>query len=230
MLDHAHRILIVEDESTLAQVVEDYLAAAGMQADRITEGTGASRSALDGGYDLVVLDIMLPGTDGLTICREIRAESDLPIIMTTARVEEIDRLLGLELGADDYLCKPFSPRELVARVRAVLRRRHGQTNAPMPALARLHLDNDTWRATLDGARLDLTPREFRLLGVLAARPGRVYSREQLLDLAFPDDADIFDRTIDSHIRNIRRKIAAVSELDPIRSVYGVGYAFEPDGA
>lgn len=226
------RILIVEDETALADVMHDYLSAAGMAADRRTEGTGTARAALDGGYDLVVLDIMLPGTDGLEICREIRATSDLPIIMTTARVEEIDRLLGLELGADDYLCKPYSPRELVARIKAVLRRRptlvRGDTAPAAPA--RLHLDREAWRATVDGHRLDLTPREFRLLDTMATRPGRVFSRDQLLDLAFPDDAEVYDRTIDSHIRNIRRKFAAASDLDPIRSVYGVGYAFDPDGA
>lgn len=147
--------------------------------------------------------------------------------MTTARVEETDRLLGLELGADDYVCKPYSPRELVARVRAVLRRRPagGQEPAAEPD-TRLNIDPEWWRVSLDGADLDLTRREFSLLAALAAPPGRVFSRDQLLSLAFPDDTDVFDRTIDSHIRNIRRKIHAITEWDPIRSVYGVGYAYE----
>jgi two-component system response regulator BaeR len=219
-------ILIVEDETDLAEVVRDYLIAAGMTVDMLFEGTDAIATAASGKYDLLVLDLMLPGVDGLTICRELRKTSDLPIIMTTAKVEEIDRLLGLEMGADDYLCKPFSPRELVARVRAVLRRRpSNETGLPVPD-TRLVIDGDKWRATLDGADLDLTRREFSLLAALAARPGRVFSRDQLLSLAFPDDTAVFDRTVDSHIRNLRRKMNAVGEWDPIRSVYGVGYAYE----
>lgn len=222
------RILIVEDETALAVVVRDYFAAAGMTVDTLSEGTDAVNIALAGGYDLVVLDLMLPGVDGLTICRELRKTSDLPIIMTTAKVEEIDRLLGLELGADDYLCKPYSPRELVARARAVLRRRPAggaASEAPQDDV-RLQIDTERWRATLDGADLDLTRRELTLLASLVARPGRVFSRDQLLSLAFPDDTEVFDRTVDSHIRNIRRKINAVSDWDPIRSVYGVGYAYD----
>lgn len=221
------RILIVEDETALAEVVRDYLAAAGMRVDMCADGTGVVGTAIGAGYDLVVLDLMLPGVDGLTICRELRQSSDVPIIMTTAKVEEIDRLLGLELGADDYLCKPYSPRELVARVRAVLRRRTtGRNSEGIPEGARLRIDPERWQATLDGVALDLTRREFALLKALAARPGRVFSRDQLLTLAFPDDTEVFDRTVDSHVRNIRRKIAAVSNLDPIRSVYGVGYAYD----
>jgi two-component system response regulator BaeR len=147
--------------------------------------------------------------------------------MTTARVEEIDRLLGLELGADDYVCKPSSPRELVARVRAVLRRHHPAA----PAIegeknARLQIDADGWKAAIGGVDLELTRRELSLRATLVARPGRVFSREQLLSLAFPDTSEVFDRTIDSHIRNIRRKISSNSDWDPIRSVYGVGYAYE----
>lgn len=224
-------ILIIEDEEALAEVVHDYILAAGMAADIQLDGRGAAARALAESHDLIVLDLMLPGVDGLTICRELRAASDVPIIMTTAKVEEIDCLLGLELGADDYVCKPYSPRELVARIKAVLRRRSGPT--PVSAFEvsekpppRLILDCSAWRATLDGHRLELTRREFTLLEILARRPGRVFSRDQLLDLAFPDDSSVFDRTVDSHIRNIRRKIAAVSEQDLIRSVYGVGYAFE----
>jgi two-component system response regulator BaeR len=220
------RILIVEDETALSEIVRDYLLADGMDVDMLTEGTHAVGTALGMAHDLVILDLMLPGVDGLSICRELRKTSDVPIIMTTAKVEEIDRLLGLELGADDYVCKPYSPRELVARVRAVLRRRPSGATQGGGALARLLIDTDRWRVSLDGKLLDLTPREFSLLNALAGRPGRVYSRDQLLALAFPDDTDVFDRTVDSHIRNLRRKIAAVSDWDPIRSVYGVGYAFE----
>lgn len=223
----APRILIVEDEVTLAEVVRDYLIAEGMDVDLLTEGTGAVEMALAQKHDLVILDLMLPGVDGLTICRELRKTSDVPIIMTTAKVEEIDRLLGLELGADDYMCKPYSPRELVARVRAVLRRRpSGGAMAQDVSDARLAIDAEKWQATIDGIQLGLTRREFALLQSLVARPGRVFSRDQLLSLAFPDDTEVFDRTVDSHIRNMRRKIAAVSTWDPIRSVYGVGYAYD----
>ena len=221
------RILIVEDEIALAEVVRDYLRAGDMSVDLLATGTGAVELAQSEQYDLIILDLMLPGVDGLTICRELRKTSDVPIIMTTAKVEEIDRLLGLELGADDYMCKPYSPRELVARVRAVLRRRHTSGVLENPAAkARLTIDGDKWQATLDGIQLDLTRREFAVLQALVARPGRVFSRDQLLSLAFPDDTEVFDRTVDSHIRNMRRKIALVSTWDPIRSVYGVGYAYD----
>ncbi|MBU2961226.1 response regulator [Citreicella sp. C3M06] len=221
------RILIVEDEMALASVLRDYLLRDGMAVDLLTEGSHAVETALGTPHDLVILDLMLPRVDGLSICRQLRQRSDVPIIITTARVEEIDRLLGLELGADDYVCKPYSPRELVARVRAVLRRRPvgGGAAKPEPA-ARLQIDPEAWRVTLDGVDLALTRREFSLLAALAARPGRVFSRDQLLTLAFPDDTEVFDRTIDSHIRNIRRKIHATTDWEPIRSVYGVGYAFD----
>lgn len=221
------RILIVEDETALADVVRDYLLADGMEVDTLTEGTHAVQMALGTGHDLIILDIMLPGVDGLTICRELRQKSDVPIIMTTAKVEEIDRLLGLELGADDYVCKPYSPRELVARVRAVLRRHRPTGHTPEDKTnARLHIDEESRRALLDGVDLELTRRELALLAALVNRPGRVFSRDQLLSLAFPDSAEVFDRTIDSHIRNIRRKISTKGDWDPIRSVYGVGYAYE----
>jgi two-component system response regulator BaeR len=214
------RILIIEDEVGLSQILRDYILRAGMEVDVLSEGTHAVEHALSTRPDLVVLDLMLPGKDGLTICRELRAKSDVPIIMETARVEEIDRLLGLELGADDYLCKPFSPRELVARIKAILRRTAAA--APLP----LAMHPESWTATLLGKPLDLTRREFTLLHLLYSRPGRVFSRAQLLDLAFPDDSDVFDRTIDSHIKNIRKKINALApEMELIRSVYGVGYAF-----
>lgn len=221
------RILIVEDETALAEVVRDYLLSDGMAVDMLSEGTHAVATALEAAHDLVILDLMLPGVDGLTICRELRQKSNVPIIMTTAKVEEIDRLLGLELGADDYVCKPYSPRELVARVRAILRRHRamGLVQESEPDL-RLHINPERWQVTLDGIDLELTRREFSLLAALAARPGRVFSRDQLLSLAFPNDAEIFDRTIDSHIRNIRRKIHTITEWDPIRSVYGVGYAYD----
>jgi len=224
------RVLVVDDEVALAEVVRDYLVQAGMEVDIRDNGTGVAALILAGHYDLAVLDLMLPGVDGLTVCREVRQASEVPIVITTAKVDEIDRLLGLELGADDYLCKPFSPRELVARVRAVLRRTARPAAAPDEAgpvaAGRLVVDAERWQALIDGKPLELTRREFQILNVMVARPGRVFPRAQLLDLAFPDDADVVDRTIDTHIKNIRRKIAAVSDKDPIRSVYGVGYSFD----
>jgi len=173
---------------------------------------------------LLVLDLMLPGIDGISLCQQIRLSSALPIIMVTARVEEIDRLLGFEVGADDYLCKPFSPRELVARVQALMRR----SQPAAPVLTPL-FDNDiaSQRIRCQGQLLSLTPQEYRLLGVLLAAPGRIYSRTQLLELAHSEGAEVFDRAVDSHIKNLRKKIAAVlGEREVIHSVYGVGYRYE----
>ncbi|PLX44964.1 MAG: hypothetical protein C0605_01655 [Hyphomicrobiales bacterium] len=219
------RILIVEDEITLAGIVRDYLVQSGFQVEHLAEGTHAVEHVLDNPPDLIVLDIMLPGKDGLDICREVRRSSDVPIIMASARVEEIDRLIGLELGADDYICKPYSPREVVARVKTVLRR--AGTGAPGRAAGPLRIDEANWSAHLGGQRLELTRKEFQLLAALVRRPGRVFSRAQLLDLAYGDDDEVYDRTIDSHIKNLRRKIAACPGGDElIRSVYGVGYVYD----
>jgi two-component system response regulator BaeR len=172
---------------------------------------------------LLLLDLMLPGRDGLAICRELRGFTQLPIIMVTARVEEIDRLLGLELGADDYICKPFSPREVVARVKAVLRR---QATGGGPAQG-LQVEPQAWRAELDGHKLDLTPVEFRLLETLAAHPGRVFSRAALLERIYDDHRVVSDRTVDSHVKNLRRKLAeAAPGRELLHSVYGVGYRLE----
>lgn len=220
------RILIVEDEVALADVVRDYLIDASMAVELLADGSQAVETILSKRFDLVVLDLMLPVKDGLTICREVRHKSDIPIIMVTARVEELDRLIGLELGADDYICKPFSPRELVARIKAIFRRVDKSVLKPDEPQGRFVVDTERWLATLDGASVGLTRREFKLLEILHTRPGRVFSRSQLLDLAFPDDSDVIDRTIDSHIKNIRNKIKAVADWEPIRSVYGVGYTFD----
>ncbi len=168
---------------------------------------------------------MLPGRDGLEVCRELRTFTEVPIVMVTARVEEVDRLLGLELGADDYICKPFSPREVVARVRAILRRVQ-RGAVPLDSLG-LRIDEQTHRAEFRGQPLDLTPVEFRLLKTLAASPGRVYSRQQLLDNLYADHRIVTDRTVDSHIKNLRRKLQLVSpEQELIQSIYGVGYKLE----
>lgn len=218
-------ILIVEDEQRLASLLTDYLSAAGMTSHWLAEGTGVVAWVRQEPPDLVLLDLMLPGRDGMAICKDIRVFSQVPIIMVTARVEEIDRLLGLELGADDYICKPYSPREVVARVKAVLRRSGGATSAP-PGLL---IDEPAMRVRLDGQLLDLTAVEFNLLAFLVARPGRIYSRDQLMEQIYSDQRIVNDRTIDSHIKKLRRKIDQASPgCELIRSVYGVGYKFEPD--
>lgn len=218
-------IVLVEDERTLADILRKYLESAGYEVQTLHDGRDAVERVIQTNPSLVVLDLMLPGKDGLTICRELRRVSDVPIIMETAKVEEIDRLLGLEIGADDYLCKPFSPRELVARVKAVLRRsRPGSRDAKH---SRVQVDEDRRIVTFEGADLRLTPREFQLFQVMHRHPGRIYSRNQLLDLAFSEDAEVFDRTIDSHVRNIRTKARTLqADWDPIRSSYGVGYSYE----
>lgn len=219
-----HQILIVEDEARLASILADYLHAAGFATHWLGEGRGVVSWVREERPGLILLDLMLPGRDGMEICKDIRSFSAVPIIMVTARVEEIDRLLGLELGADDYICKPFSPREVVARVKAVLRRTAGQ----FPLDQGLLLDPPTMRASLDGRNLDLTAVEFNLLAFLLARPGQIYSRDQLMERMYADQRIVNDRTIDSHIKKLRRKMEQVRPgCDLIRSVYGVGYKFEP---
>jgi len=224
-------ICIVEDEPKIATLLGDYLRAANFETLIINDGTHAVATLTQHAPALVLLDLMLPGRDGLDICRELRlseATRHLPIIMLTARVEEIDRLLGLELGADDYVCKPFSPREVVARVKAVLRRSQtaeGQTSTA-DADAALKIDADAHRAWLDGQELDLTPVEFRLLRTLASSPGRIFSRDQLLDHLYNDHRIVTDRTVDSHIKNLRRKLQTIRAGDAIRSIYGVGYRLD----
>ena len=206
--------------------VGDYLQASGYAWHWVADGREAIPAIREQQPDLVLLDLMLPGRDGLDICRELRSFSDVPVVMLTAKVEEIDRLLGLELCADDYICKPFSPREVVARIKAILRRARGNTQ---PSCAALKIDDDAHRATFNGNMLDLTPVEFRLLKTLAASPGRVFSRDRLLDNLYLDHRVVTDRTVDSHIKNLRRKLEqAAPGQDPIRSIYGVGYKLEID--
>lgn len=214
-------VLVVEDEPKLAALLRDYLQAAGHRVTCIDDGLAVEPAVRAKMPDLILLDIMLPGRDGLAICRALRAVSDVPIMLITARVEEVDRLLGLDLGADDYICKPFSPREVVARARAILRRR------TRPVDTGLTLDVATYRATYQGVDLDLTPVEFRLLGCLAGSPGRVFSRDQLMDRLYDDHRVVTDRTVDSHVKNLRRKLELASpEHELIHSIYGVGYKLE----
>jgi len=215
------QILIVEDEAKLAALEADYLKAEGFEPHCIANGLEVVPWVRSHAPDLILLDLMLPGRDGLDICRELRTFTDVPVVMVTARVEEIDRLIGLDLGADDYVCKPFSARELVARVKAILRR------GRMPAAHGLAIDEERHRATLDGKPLDLTPVEFRLLGTLAAAPGRVFSRDKLLERLYADHRVVTDRTVDAHVKNLRRKLEEVRPgMELVRSVYGVGYALE----
>lgn len=218
-------ILIAEDEPKIASLVRDYLTSSGFEAIVVDDGDRVVEELRSNNPALLLLDLMLPNKDGFDICKEVRAFSKVPIIMMTARVEEIDRLLGLELGADDYICKPFSPREVVARVKATLRRASWM-EADNPG-GPVQIDEAKMLALVNTTRLDLTPVEFRLLHALASHPGQVYSREQLMDRAYKDHRVVSERTIDSHVKNLRRKIqTADSSLDPISSVYGVGYRFE----
>jgi len=219
-------IFIVEDEPELAVLVADYARAAGYHATVFGDGALALDAIRRRPPALVVLDLMLPGLDGLSVCREVRQFSQVPIVMVTARVEEIDRLLGLEAGADDYLCKPFSPRELMARVKAILRRA-GQ--ASMPAAPLIEVDAAARRVRIHGRPLELTPTEYGILAALARRPGQVFSRAQLLDAAREGNAnlEVADRAIDSHVKNLRRKLDAVLPgVDAIHSIYGLGYRFD----
>lgn len=223
----AQRILVVDDERKIAEVCRDYLVVAGFEVLLAEDGPGGLALARSERPDLVVLDLMLPGMDGLDVCRELRRESNMPIIMLTARVEESDKLIGLELGADDYITKPFSPRELVARVRAVLRR--ADTPALPSELVRagdVTLDRATYEVTIPQGTIALTPTEFEILSTLASYPGRIFSRQQLLRAAHGVAFESYERAIDSHIRNLRRKIeSTASSHHYIVTVYGVGYKF-----
>jgi len=219
-------VLIIEDEVDLAEIVEAYLRRDGFETSHQTDGQDILARIASGSLDIILLDVMLPDVDGFQLCRMIRNVSAIPIIMTTARVEEIDRLLGLELGADDYICKPYSPREVVARVKAVLRRHTPVHTTDPRTIQTLEIDADAFTLKVLGKKIDVTPSEFKLIEALGAKPGRVWSRAQLLDV-FSDDKDVFDRTIDSHIKNIRKKIAHFfPDLDLIQSVYGIGYRIE----
>jgi two-component system response regulator BaeR len=218
------RILVVEDEEKLAGLLRDYLMQEGFEVAMLHQGDQVEPWVRAHETDLVLLDLMLPGKNGLEVCKALRATTNVSIIMVTARVDEIDRLLGLELGADDYICKPFSPREVVARVKAVLRRAKRGEGVPESGLV---LDEAGYRATLAGKDLGLTAVEFELLNVLVSHPGRIYSREQLMDAMYRDQRVVSDRTVDSHVKKIRKKMAAVlPDREIVHSVYGVGYKYE----
>jgi two-component system response regulator BaeR len=229
---HGARILVVEDEVKLAALLCEYLQRAGYGTRSVHDGSEALEQVRHWQPDLVLLDLMLPGQDGLDLCRELRQRGDLPVIITTARSEEIDRLLGLELGADDYICKPYSPREVVARVKAVLRRSAARAALPAaatgPADGDLHLDADGFRIQAGDEAVQLTTVEFHLFRALFDSPGRIFSRDQLMQRIYDDHRIVSDRTIDSHVKKLRRKIAALRPgQELIHSVYGAGYVYRP---
>jgi two-component system response regulator BaeR len=214
-------ILIVEDEEKLAKIMADYLQQAGYQTSILLDGLDVINTIKTRSIDLVLLDLMLPGKDGLTLCRELREFSDIAIIILTARVEEIDRLLGLGIGADDYICKPYSPREVVARVKTILRR----ISPPALSFSRiLTLDDDTYQVKVNQQVVELTAIEFNLLKILNKKPGRIYSRTQLIEMVYQDNRIVSERTIDSHIKKLRKKLNTLeTDNELVQSVYSVGY-------
>ena len=219
------KILIVEDEEKLALLLSEYMIQANFSPFCLQNGLEVVPWIKQHHPDLIILDLMLPGRDGLEICKEIRTFSNVPVIMITARVQEIDRVVGLEIGADDYVCKPYSPREVVARVKAVLRRIQTPAKAATNGLI---LDELCYKATYNAYDLGLTVVEFKLLSILRNNSGRIFSRDQLMEKIYPDRRIVSDRTIDSHIKNLRKKITCFAQGEElVRSIYGVGYKFEP---
>jgi len=224
-------ILLVDDEQKVCELLRVYLERSGYNVACLQQGNEVLDEVERRNPDLVLLDLNLPGVDGLEVCRALRKLSDIPIIMLTARDEEADRIVGLELGADDYVTKPFSPRELVARVKAVLRRRDVSSNESRPlTVGSLSVDSPRHEVFYRGTLLQLTSREFAIVEHLARNPGRVYSRTQLLDQVFGIDFEGYDRTIDAHVKNIRQKMQDIAPdvASPLVTVRGVGYKLEPD--
>ena len=224
----ASDILVIEDDPGIARIIRLYLERDGHTVSTASDGEGGLSAARADNPDLIVLDLMLPRLDGMSVCRALREESDVPIIMATARVDEADRLAGLDLGADDYIVKPFSPRELAARVRAVLRRTSRQTHAEPDRVEYqgMTIDFNTQTVVRDGEPASLTPTEFRLLSMLVSQPGRPFSRDQIIDWVFGYDFDGFDRTVDVHVANLRRKIEPdVRRPRYVQTVHGIGYRF-----
>lgn len=217
-------ILIVEDETKIQQVLHDYLKAAGFRVSCLDRGDAVIPFVRRNSPDMILLDIMLPGMDGLEVCRQIRGFSPVPILMITARVEELDRILGLELGADDYICKPFSPREVVARIKAIARRTSQILEEKRIKAGPIELNEDTHQVTIHGQELKLTPIEFGLLKVMLSRPNRVFPRKELIAYVQGYDFEGYDRTVDTHVKNLRKKIASLlPDQEIIHSIYGVGY-------
>lgn len=220
-------ILIVEDELKLAELLTAYLTQSGYSSHHLDRGDIVVDYVNNNPVDLILLDLMLPGLGGMDVCKSIRAFSNVPIIMLTAKAEEIDRLLGLEMGADDYVCKPYSPREVVARVKANLRRVNFESESNNEETSEFDLSVDRLRATYRGEPIDLTTVEFQLLQLLISEPGKVFGRETIMNSIYTDSRVVSDRTIDSHIKKLRKKISIIApELNVIHSVYGAGYRFE----
>jgi len=218
-------ILVVDDEPKVARLARDYLEKNGFRVTTAADGQSALTTARREKPDLVILDLLLPTIDGREVCRILRRESDVPIIMLTALSEEIDQVTGLEIGADDYITKPFSPRALVARVRALLRRTRGEVKVPnIISTGGLEIDSEKYSVTFKGTPIKLTPHEFKLLHLLASRPGQTLTREQLLE-DLHGTASSMDRSVDSHIKNLRKKLEAASGEAMIETVYGIGYRF-----
>lgn len=217
-------ILIVEDEQNVAEILNDYLEANDYLPHIIEDGAEVEAWVRLNNPALILLDIMLPGVDGITICKNVRNFSNVPIIMVTARVEEIDRLLGLELGADDYICKPYSPREVIARVKAVLRR---SNSFESDSQSEITIDKESYRVLIKESDLGLTEVEFHLFHTLYSQPGRIFSRDQLIENIYDDHRMVSDRTVDSHIKKLRLKISKIKPgAELIRSVYGIGYKYD----
>jgi len=226
----ASLILVVDDEPKIVRLARDYLEKNGFRVVTATDGQSALAMARREKPDLIVLDLLLPGMDGREVCRILRTESDVPIIMLTALSEESDQIVGLEIGADDYIVKPFSPRALVARVRALLRRVQAGVKAPaVIRVGELEIDSERYTVTWQGQALRLTPSEFDLLAVLARHPGQTLTRQQLMDDLYGGAASSVDRSVDSHIKNLRRKLESASGAHLIETVYGVGYRFVKGG-
>jgi len=229
-MDSKQRVLIVEDEAKIAAILDDYLTASGYETTVLKDGSEVVQFVKNSSVDLMLLDLMLPGKNGLDICKEVRSFSKLPIIMLTAKVDEIDRIIGLEIGADDYICKPFSPREVLARIKSVLRR---SVNVEISSenktvkLGKIELDELKYKAFVDSAEVKLTPTEFKLLLKFMLQPGRVFSRSELISDVLGYDYEGYDRTIDSHIKNLRKKLSEkIANRDIIQSVYSVGYKLD----
>ncbi len=217
-------LLIVEDEPDIAEILRDYLLREGFQATIMDHGDKVLDFVREENISMLLLDIMIPGMDGKTICREVRKFSEVPIIMITARVEEVDRIIGFELGADDYICKPFSPREVVVRVKAILRRVNHRNDDNILSAGPVQVNRSSRVATVKGFELNLTPSEFDIFSILMESPNRVFTRAQLIEVVQGYNYDGYERTIDFHIKNLRKKIAAhLPDEKIIQSSYGLGY-------
>lgn len=229
-MHNTQTVLIVEDEQKIANLLSDFLKADGFQTHLIHDGAEVIDFVKGNEIDLIILDVMLPNIDGLSLCRSIREFSEIPIMMLTARVDEIDRLMGLGLGADDYVCKPFSAREVVARVKAILKRsvmsQNESGNKTSLKYDAIVLDEARFVCEVNGSKIELTPVEFRLLGTLMSRPAQVFSREVLMANSYTDSRIVSNRTIDSHMKNLRSKINKAQDNELIHTIYGVGYKIE----